>query len=62
VYGLAFSPDGKHLATSGEDGIVQVYTLDIGELLDLARTRVTRTLTPDECQRYFQSPACPPLP
>jgi WD40 repeat protein len=59
VYGLAFSPDGKHLATSGEDGIVQVYTLDIGELLDLARTRA---LTPDECQRYFQSQACPPLP
>ena len=62
VYGVAFSPDGKRLATANADGTVQVYALDIRELLNLARSRVTRNFTPDECKRYFQSETCPPLP
>jgi WD40 repeat protein len=62
VNGVAFSPDRKRLATSGDDGLVQVYALYLHELLDLARSRVTRNLTPDECKRYFQSETCPPLP
>jgi hypothetical protein len=51
-----YSPDGKRLAAASADETVQIYTLDIRELLDLARSRVTRTppsLTPDECKRYF---------
>ena len=59
---MAFSPDGKRLATANADGTVQVYALDLRELLNLARSRVTRTFTADECQRYFQSGTCPPLP
>jgi len=62
---VAFSPGGKRLATASEDGTVQVYTLDIQELMNLARSRVTRNppaLTRDECKRYFQSATCPPLP
>jgi WD40 repeat protein len=40
---IAFrSPDGKHLATSSEDGTVREYTLDIEELKQLARKRVSR--------------------
>ena len=62
VYGVAFSPDGKRLATASADATVQVYALDIRELLNLARSRVTRTFTPDEYKRYFQSETCPPLP
>lgn len=62
VYCVAFSPDGKRLATGGQDGTVQVYAMDIHDLLKLARSRVTRDLTPDECKRYFQSEKCPPLP
>jgi WD40 repeat protein len=62
VYGVAFSPDGKRLATASEDGTVMVYVFDPRELLNLARSRVTRTFTADECQRYFQSGTCPPLP
>jgi hypothetical protein len=46
--------------TASRDGTVQVYALDIPELLNLARSRVTRTFTAEECQRYFQSPTCPP--
>jgi WD40 repeat protein len=62
VWGVAYSPDGKRLATASEDGTVQVYAIDIHELLKLARSRVTRDLTPEECKRYFQSETCPPLP
>jgi WD40 repeat protein len=62
VLGVAFSPDGKRLATSSLDETVQLYALDIRELLDLARSRVTRNLTPEECQQHFQSTTCPPLP
>ena len=62
VHGVAFSPDGKRLATASVDGTVQVYALDLRELLNLARSRVTRTFTAEECQRYFQSDTCPLLP
>jgi WD40 repeat protein len=62
VLGVAFSPNGKHLATASADGTVQVYAVDVLELLKLARSRVTRTFTAEECQRYFQSETCPPLP
>ena len=62
VNGVAFSPDGKRLATASGDGTVQVYAFSLRELLNLARSRITRTLTAEECQRYFQSGTCPPLP
>jgi WD40 repeat protein len=60
--GVAFSPDGKHLAADSGFGTVPVYALGIHELLNLARSRVTRNFTPDECKRYFQYETCPPLP
>jgi hypothetical protein len=59
---VVFSPDGKRLAAACGDGTVQVYAIDVRELLNLARRRATRTLSADECQRYFQSETCPPLP
>ena len=65
VFALAYSPDGKRLGTASEDETAQIYALDMHELLDLARGRVTRTprsLTLEECQRYLQSETCPPLP
>jgi hypothetical protein len=62
VYGLAFSPDGKRLATASDDDTVQVYALDIDDLLGLARKRVTRPFTPEECRRYFPGETCPTMP
>ena len=58
---MAFTPDGKRLAAGGDE-TVQVYVLDLHELLNLAHSRVNRTLTGEECLRYFRSLACPPLP
>jgi WD40 repeat protein len=58
VSGLAFSPDRTRLATSGQDGTVRVYLLRIDDLVALAQSRLTRSLTSAECQQYLHS-ACP---
>jgi WD40 repeat protein len=53
VWDVAFSPDGKYLFTGGEDA-ARVYLVHIGDLVALARTRVTRTWTADECVKYLR--------
>lgn len=58
---VAFSPDGKYLFTGGDDG-VRVYTLQINDLITLARSRLTRTLTIEECQKYLHMDVCPASP
>jgi WD40 repeat protein len=70
---IAFSPNGTCLATAGNDGTVQLYPLpaefyvlpakiNIEALMALARTRVTRSLTPEECQKHLHDEQCPPTP
>jgi WD40 repeat protein/serine/threonine protein kinase/DNA-binding SARP family transcriptional activator len=56
---VAFSPDGTRLAISSNDGTVRVYVLPIQELIDLARSRVTRNWTEDECNQYLHLSSCP---
>jgi WD40 repeat protein len=58
---IALSPDGLLVATVRSRQpvpFVHVWTLDPERLLRIARTRVTRSLTEEECRRYLQHP-CP---
>jgi WD40 repeat protein len=56
---LAFSPDGSRLAYTAADGSVRVLALDIDDLIDLARFRLTRSWTLNECQTYLHRDTCP---
>lgn len=58
---VAFSPDGTRLAIGGDSG-VRIYLLHINDLIALAQTRLTRSLTREECQKYLHSnvAACAP--
>jgi len=39
--------------------VVRVYVLPIEDLMALAKSRVTRSLTPQECQKYLHVEQCP---
>jgi WD40 repeat protein len=49
---LVATADGGLVATASADGTVRVYVMDRAELFELARSRLTRTFTADECLRY----------
>ncbi len=56
---IAFDPTGTRLAIPSADGSVRIYVLPVDDLLELARTRLTRSFTTTECERYLLEEACP---
>ena len=59
VYRVAWSPDGRRLATASRDGTSRVYIVDLDDLVDLSRSKVTRGLTAEECQKFLHQDQCP---
>jgi WD40 repeat protein len=62
VTNVAFSPDGSRLATANRDGTDRLFLLKIEDLVALARQRVTRSLSAEECQEFLHTATCPPQP
>ena len=60
VNDVAFSPDGTRLATVSEDGTLRFYVLPVDELVGIARARLSRSLSDEECRQYLHLQACPP--
>jgi WD40 repeat protein len=59
TYRVAFSPDGSHLAIQDQDSTTMIYVVHIEDLLSLAKSRLTRTFTTEECQQYLHTDTCP---
>jgi WD40 repeat protein len=55
-----FSPDGTRIVSRSVDGLLRQFIIDADELIDLARARLTRSLTFEECATYGINP-CPTL-
>jgi WD40 repeat protein len=54
---VAYSPDGRHLITAGSDAI-RVHVLPIDDLVSLARSRLTRWWTDEECHKLLHREQC----
>jgi WD40 repeat protein len=59
VYRLTFSPDGTKLASTGRNPTARVYALNLEDLVAIAQSQVTRSLTTEECRKYLHTEACP---
>lgn len=55
---VVFSEDGSMLASQADDG-VRVWSLDIDDLLEIARQEVTRSLTNEECRQFHLDDCAP---
>ncbi len=59
VNSVAFSPDGARLATASADGTAQINDLSpVDDLFQRALERITRPLSPPECEQYLRGEPC----
>jgi hypothetical protein len=54
-----FSSDGSRIVLFYSDGRILVHAIAFKDVLEIAKGRVTRSLTGVECRTYLHVPACP---
>jgi hypothetical protein len=59
---IRFTDDGEHLLAWTLDTTLYGYSLGINELMELARSRLTRGWTQDECVKFLHTEVCPQTP
>jgi WD40 repeat protein len=59
ITGVAFSGDGRVVYAADASGVIHALLADTAELATLARSRLTRTFTTEECRQYLHVEACP---
>jgi DNA-binding SARP family transcriptional activator/WD40 repeat protein len=58
---IAFAPGTDTLYYEDGGGVIRRFSIDADEMIQLARSMVTRSFTPEECARYFNETPCPQL-
>ena len=56
---ISFNQDGSLLIVVYEDGRIFVYPIALEDAIGIAKARVTRALTDEECLMYLHVPSCP---
>lgn len=59
VYHVVFSPDGTRLLSASRDGTARVFAVRLQDLIELAKAKLTRGLTADECEKFLHIDQCP---
>jgi WD40 repeat protein/tetratricopeptide (TPR) repeat protein len=59
VVAFEFTEDGSRIAVVYVDGRIIVYPIALDDAIEIARSRVTRSLTDEECRTYLHVPTCP---
>jgi WD40 repeat protein/DNA-binding SARP family transcriptional activator len=58
VSSVAFDPDGDRVVSADVAGAVRVWAVDLDDLIGIARAKLTRTLTDEECRQFLHQPSC----
>jgi WD40 repeat protein len=59
VEAVAFSADGSRLTVIYSNGRIIVHAITLADVIEIARTRLTRGFTDEECRTYLHVSACP---
>jgi DNA-binding SARP family transcriptional activator/tRNA A-37 threonylcarbamoyl transferase component Bud32 len=57
--GAAFNQDGSRIALLYSDGRIVMHAIALEDVIEIAKGRVTRSLTDAECRRYLHVQTCP---
>jgi WD40 repeat protein len=59
IWAVSFTRDGSRLVSVSIDGTARILVVRLDDLIALAKSRVTRSLTTEECQKYLHVEQCP---